>query len=97
MALDDLIETLAEGLKRLALLDGGLHGAAQIGQQQALGSAGNDEGPVMLDGVDIRPGAGRQADLALEEVDLFLERQGAVGNSHQLMHPSAPTICRCSS
>ncbi|MNF45535.1 hypothetical protein D3C84_266730 [compost metagenome] len=80
---DDLVEALAELLQSLALADGLFYCAAQVRQQRALGGTGYDEGPVVLDGVEVGPGAGGQVDLGAEEGDLCLEWQRPVRYCHR--------------
>ena len=80
--IDDLVEVSAELLQGETAGDGLLDSTAHIRKQRLLGGARDHERPVMLDVVNIRPGASGDIGLASEIVDLFLERQRAVRDCH---------------
>jgi len=84
LLLDDPVKVGTELLQGAARRDGLLDGAAQIGQQSALGGTGHDECPIVLGRIGIGPGAGWEIGLTSEEVDLLFERERAMGDRHSL-------------
>ncbi|MNN58972.1 hypothetical protein D3C81_1740510 [compost metagenome] len=71
---NDLVEVRPELLQGAPSGNGFLYRTSHIGQQVAPGRSGHDESPVVLCGINIAPGAGREISFTLEVVDLLLKR-----------------------